>query len=159
MPTWTCKPHADLTLAELYALLRLRSEVFVVEQQCLFLDQDGEDLVGDTWHLMAWENGALVACARLLDPARHDGQAVIGRVATADAVRGQGLGHALMRQALEAVRRRWPAAPVYLGAQLRLQAFYAGYGFEPVTAPYSEDDIPHIGMRLAAGQPGMNAGH
>ncbi|WP_144638752.1 GNAT family N-acetyltransferase [Bordetella genomosp. 13] len=149
MPTWTCKPHADLTTTELYALLRLRSEVFVVEQQCVFLDLDGQDLAGDTWHLMGWENGALVAGARLLDPAGHDGDAVIGRVVTAAAARGRGLGHELMRQALQAVRRLWPEAPIYLGAQHRLQAFYAGHGFVSATDVYMEDGIAHVGMRKA----------
>ena len=61
MPLWTSKPHAELTLAELYAILRLRSEVFVVEQDCVFLDMDGKDLQGQTEHVMAWENGELLA--------------------------------------------------------------------------------------------------
>lgn len=153
VPTWTCKHHSDLATTELYALLRLRSEVFVVEQQCVFLDLDGEDLGQDTWHLMAWdETGRLLAGARLLDPDSHDGQAIIGRVVTAPDARGQGLGHELMRQALKEVRRLWPQAPVYLGAQQRLQAFYAGHGFDPVTDPYMEDGIPHVGMRLSAAQ-------
>lgn len=147
MPTWICKPHADLTTTELYALLRLRSEVFVVEQQCVFLDLDGQDLAGDTWHLMGWMDSELVAGARLLDPAGHGGDAVIGRVVTAAPVRGQGLGHTLMRLALAHAARLWPGAPVYLGAQQRLEAFYASHGFERVTPPYMEDGIPHIGMR------------
>ncbi len=150
MPTWTCKPHAELTTTELYALLRLRSEVFVVEQQCLFLDLDGQDLAGDTWHLMGWEDGRLVAGARLLDPASHDGDAVIGRVVTALDARGIGLGHELMRQALRESNRLWPDSPIYLGAQQRLQAFYAAHGCTPVTAIYMEDGIAHIGMRRPA---------
>ena len=79
MPAWTCKPHADLTTAELYALLTLRSVVFVMEQNCPYLDMDGQDLQGQTQHLMAWDNGALVAYCRLLEPARNEGRAVIGR--------------------------------------------------------------------------------
>ena len=88
MPAWTCKPHADLTTAELYALLTLRSVVFVMEQNCPYLDMDGQDLQGQTQHLMAWDNGALVAYCRLLEPARNEGRAVIGRVVTAPSARG-----------------------------------------------------------------------
>ncbi|WP_241047475.1 GNAT family N-acetyltransferase [Achromobacter xylosoxidans] len=148
MPAWTCKPHAELTLAELYAILRLRSEVFVVEQQCVFLDLDGKDLLGQTEHLMAWENGELLAYCRLLEPALNDGQAVIGRVITAPAARGTGLGHELMRRAKDEVARLWPGAPVYLGAQARLKGYYGGHGFAPVTDEYIEDGIPHVGMLL-----------
>ena len=148
MPLWTCKPHAELTLAELYAILRLRSEVFVVEQDCVFLDMDGKDLQVQTEHLMAWENGALLAYCRLLEPALNDGQAVIGRVITAPAARGTGLGHELMRRAKDEVARLWPGQPVYLGAQARLRAYYAGHGFVPVTEEYIEDGIPHVGMLL-----------
>lgn len=148
MLLWTCKPHAELTLAELYAILRLRSEVFVVEQDCVFLDMDGKDLQGQTEHLMAWENGALLAYCRLLEPALNDGQAVIGRVITAPAARGTGLGHELMRRAKDEVARLWPGQPVYLGAQARLRAYYAGHGFVPVTEEYIEDGIPHVGMLL-----------
>ncbi|OCZ69455.1 acyltransferase [Achromobacter xylosoxidans] len=148
MPLWTCKPHAKLTLAELYAILRLRSEVFVVEQDCVFLDMDGKDLQGQTEHLMAWENGALLAYCRLLEPALNDGQAVIGRVITAPAARGTGLGHELMRRAKDEVARLWPGQPVYLGAQAKLRAYYAGHGFVPVTEEYIEDGIPHVGMLL-----------
>lgn len=148
MPLWTCKPHAELTLAELYAILRLRSEVFVVEQDCVFLDMDGKDPQGQTEHLMAWENGALLAYCRLLEPALNDGQAVIGRVITAPAARGTGLGHELMRRAKDEVARLWPGQPVYLGAQARLRAYYAGHGFVPVTEEYIEDGIPHVGMLL-----------
>jgi len=150
MPVWTCKHHSELTPAELYAALRLRSDVFVVEQQCVYPDLDGKDLYGGTAHLMAWEDGGLVAYARLLDPALHDGEVVIGRVVSPASARGRGLGHGLMRQALAEAGRRWPAQPVYLSAQARLRAFYAGHGFVEVTGEYLEDGIPHVGMRLQA---------
>ncbi len=148
MPVWTCKPHAELTLAELYAILRLRSEVFVVEQNCVFLDMDDKDLLGQTEHLMAWDNGALLAYCRLLEPALNDGQAVIGRVITAPAARGTGLGHDLMRRAKDEVARLWAGQPVYLAAQARLRGYYGGHGFVPVTEEYIEDGIPHVGMLL-----------
>ncbi len=148
MPTWICKPHAELTPAELYAILRLRSEVFVVEQNCVFLDMDGKDLLGQTEHLMAWQDDVLLAYCRLLEPALNDGQAVIGRVITAPAARGTGLGHELMRRAKAEVARLWPGQPVYLGAQARLKTYYGGHGFVPVTEEYIEDGIPHVGMLL-----------
>lgn len=147
-PAWTCKPHAELTITELYALLRLRSEVFVVEQNCVFLDLDGKDLQGQTQHLMAWRDGELLAYCRLLEPALNDGQAVIGRVITAPAARATGLGHELMRRAKQEVQRLWPDQPVYLGAQARLRNYYGGHGFVPVTEEYIEDGIPHVGMLL-----------
>ena len=146
---WTCKHHADLTLKELYALLQLRTEVFVVEQKCPYQEVDGLDLVGDTHHLMAWRDGQLLAYLRLLDPVRHEGQVVIGRVVSSSAARGQGLGQQLMERALQAAERLWLDTPVYLSAQAHLQAYYGRYGFVAVTEVYLEDDIPHIGMRRA----------
>ncbi len=138
---WTCKHHADLTLKELYALLQLRTEVFVVEQKCPYQEVDGLDLVGDTHHLMAWRDGQLLAYLRLLDPDRHEGQVVIGRVVSSSAARGQGLGHQLMERALQAAERLWLDTPVYLSAQAHLQAYYGRYGFVAVTEVYLEDDI------------------
>ncbi|WMD17990.1 GNAT family N-acetyltransferase [Achromobacter seleniivolatilans] len=148
MPVWICKPHAELTPAELYAILRLRSEVFVVEQNCVFLDMDGKDLQGQTEHLMAWQDGALMAYCRLLEPALNEGQAIIGRVITAPPARGTGMGHELMRRVKAQAERIWPGQPVYLGAQARLKNYYAGHGFVPVTEEYIEDGIPHVGMLL-----------
>ena len=76
---WICKHHTELSAQQLYAILRLRAEVFVVEQQCVYLDVDGKDLLGDTCHLMAWQEQQLVAYLRLLDPVQQDGNVVIGR--------------------------------------------------------------------------------
>lgn len=144
---WLSQHHRELDKVTLYAILALRARVFVVEQKCPYLDVDGEDLQGDTCHVTAWEGDTLLACLRLLDPARHDGEVVIGRVASDAAARGKGLGHGLMARALETCAERWPGYPVYLSAQAHLQAYYGRYGFEPVTGVYLEDDIPHIGMR------------
>lgn len=144
---WNCKHHTELSTQELYAILRLRAEVFVVEQQCVYLDVDGQDLLGDTCHLMAWREQQLVAYLRLLDPVQQDGNVVIGRVVTAPSARGQGTGHVLMVQALDHAERKWPGQPIYLSAQAHLQGYYGRYGFEPVGEVYLEDGIPHIGMR------------
>ncbi|MDD0845218.1 GNAT family N-acetyltransferase [Pseudomonas sp. Gutcm_11s] len=145
--TWYCKHHSDLDKHELYALLALRTRVFVVEQNCPYQEVDGQDLLGDTCHLLAWHGDQLVAYLRLLDPQRHEGEVVIGRVVIASEARGSGLGHELMERALQACAERWPGLPVYLSAQAHLQRYYARYGFAAVTDEYLEDDIPHIGMR------------
>ena len=146
---WVCKHHSDLGLEQLYAILKLRSEVFVVEQRCAYLDPDGQDLDGDTCHLMGWDDDQLVAYLRLLDPESQGGDVVIGRVLTAPAGRGKGLGHEMMEQALKQAEKRWPEVPIYLSAQAHLQGYYGRYGFNVVGEEYLEDDIPHIGMRRA----------
>ncbi len=145
--TWHCKHHTELTKTELYAALALRTQVFVVEQNCPYLEVDGRDLEGDTCHLLGWRGEELVAYLRLLDPALNDGEVVIGRVVTAASARGTGLGHGMMEQALLACGLRWPGLPVYMSAQAHLQGYYGRYGFVAATDVYLEDDIPHIGMR------------
>ena len=144
---WICKHHSDLGKEQLYALLKLRSDVFVVEQKCAYPDLDGQDLEGDTYHLMGWEDDQLMAYLRLLDPESQGGDVVIGRVITAPAGRGKGLGHAMMEQALKQAQKHWPQVPIYLSAQAHLQGYYARHGFVVVGEQYLEDDIPHIGMR------------
>lgn len=152
---WTFLPFDALTPLQLYQALRLRSDVFVVEQECVFLDPDGLDM--QAWHLMARDDaGELQAYARLLPAGVKAVEPVIGRVITAATARGTGLGHELMRQALLECERLWPAQALSLSAQARLQAFYAGHGFEPVGAEYIEDGIPHIHMRRSARQVATN---
>ncbi|MEO7917501.1 MAG: GNAT family N-acetyltransferase [Dokdonella sp.] len=151
---WHLKTRDQLSANEVYALLALRSAVFVVEQQCVFQDIDGLDLAEGTWQLLAWQGDRLVGCLRIFDPLRHDGDVVIGRVATAPSIRGSGIGHQLMERALQHCAARWPGLAVYLGAQSHLEAFYAKHGFVVVTDPYLEDDIPHVGMRRINGTSG-----
>lgn len=144
---WICKHHSDLGKEQLYAILQLRTEVFVVEQKCAYQDVDGQDLAGDTCHLMAWQDDQLQAYLRLLDPESQGGDVVIGRVVTAPSARGKGLGHGLMENALEQAEKRWPGVPVYLSAQAHLQDYYGRYGFVVAGEEFVEDGIPHIGMR------------
>ena len=146
---WVCKHHSDLGKEQLYALLKLRSDVFVVEQKCAYPDLDGQDLEGDTYHLMGWEDDQLMAYLRLLDPESQGGDVVIGRVITAPQERGKGLGHEMMEQALKQAEKHWPQVPIYLSAQAHLQGYYGKYGFVVAGEEYLEDDIPHIGMRRA----------
>jgi ElaA protein len=144
---WVCKHHSDLGKEQLYAILQLRAEVFVVEQKCVYQDIDGQDLEGDTCHLMAWDGDRLVAYLRLLDPELQGGDVVIGRVIIAPLARGTGLGHELMAQALKQAEKYWPDMPIYLSAQAHLQGYYGRYGFEVAGEEFVEDGIPHIGMR------------
>ena len=148
-PVWRCQRFDDLGVRGLYRALRLRAEVFVIEQRCLYLDPDGLD--EHAWHLQGMGPGAdggeaLLAYARLLPP-EIGGTARIGRVITAPAARGGGLGRALMSQAVGECGRLWPGQPIELGAQAHLREFYGSFGFTPVSEVYDEDGIPHIDMR------------
>ena len=143
---WTCVPFAALEAGQLYDLLALRSEVFVVEQQCVFLDIDGLDR--KTWHLLGHgDDGALRAYARLIPPGLKAADALIGRVVTAPAARGGGAGRALMTEAVAQCGRLWPGQAITLHAQAHLESFYGSFGFVPVGEQYMEDGIPHIEMR------------
>ncbi|MGE0969737.1 GNAT family N-acetyltransferase [Klebsiella sp. WOUb02] len=154
MITWQDLHHSELTVPQLYALLKLRCEVFVVEQNCPYLDVDGDDLIGENRHLLGWRGDELVAYARILKSAEDFEPVVIGRVIVSPAVRGEKLGYRLMENALASCSRCWPQKAIYLGAQAHLQRFYASFGFRPVTEVYDEDGIAHIGMaREAAADP------
>ncbi|WP_409308014.1 GNAT family N-acetyltransferase [Pectobacterium sp. B1J-3] len=136
----------DLNVYSLHDILALRNQVFVVEQTCLYLDTDGRDLAAGNRHIAAYDNGKLAAYARLLAPNSGNQAVTIGRVIVAPHARGQRLGHQLMEHALFACARHWPQKPLFLAAQAHLQAFYAGFGFMPVSDVYDEDGIPHINM-------------
>lgn len=132
---------ADLTPAELYAILRLRVDVFVVEQNCPYPELDGRDLETDTRHFWVAESGTVTACLRLLeDP---DGTFRIGRVCTAASARGRGLSRRLMAAALAEVGDH----PCVLDAQVYASGLYASFGFVQDGEEYIEDGIPHVNMR------------
>lgn len=144
---WTCKAFDALTPAELYALLRLRSEVFVVKQNCVFLDMDNSD--AQAMHLVGHapgNNGEVLAYARCFGPGVKYAEASIGRVITAPRARAAGLGHELMRAAVRALQDHWGAQPIRIGAQAHLEAFYEQHGFAREGEAYIEDGIPHIEM-------------
>ncbi|MBI3137237.1 MAG: GNAT family N-acetyltransferase [Sphingobacteriales bacterium] len=143
---WTLKPFSELSPHELYAILQLRTVVFVVEQNCVYPDMDNKDL--PSWHLMGWENGKLLAYTRLLPPGLSYEQPSIGRVVTAPEGRGKGYGRELMERSIETVYKLYGKKEIRIGAQLYLQSFYASLGFRPDGAVYLEDGIEHITMFL-----------
>jgi ElaA protein len=147
MITWICKPFNELTPAALYAVLQLRNEVFVVEQQCVFQDADNKDQL--SFHLMGWEGDQLVAYTRLVPPGIAYEEASIGRVVTAITARGSGIGRQLMQQSIAACRKLFGNGTIRIGAQLYLKQFYASLGFIPTGGIYPEDGIEHIQMLLA----------
>ena len=140
------RSFAELSAAELYALLRLRNEVFVVEQQCAYQDIDGKDLLAD--HLLAWDaNGDLSGCLRVFAPEPADGCARIGRIVSSPRHRKQGLGGWLVGQAIDFVAARYGDAPIKISAQVYLERFYADFGFARSSPDYFEDGILHCDMR------------
>ena len=148
--TWTRKHFDDLTLHELYQLMILRQEVFVVEQNCPYVDADGRDPVAH--HLFATDAVGICACTRLLAPGTsYPAYCSIGRVVTAPRVRRTGLGRELMRRSMTACRELFPGAPLKISAQCYLDAFYRELGFAPTGEEYLEDGIPHRAMVLEEG--------
>ena len=145
---WILKPWSELTTDELYELLALRAEVFVVEQTCPFQDLDGLDRREGVWHLLGYQGDQLAAYARIMAPGIGDESgAAIGRVVTSPRTRGDGLGHRLLGEAVKVCEARWPTHTIWLGAQAHLQDFYGQHGFVAEGEGYLEDDIPHMGMR------------
>jgi ElaA protein len=144
------RSFAQLDTAELYSLLRLRSEVFVVEQRCAYQDIDGKDPQAD--HLLIWDSdGNLSGCLRVFGPDPADGCARIGRIVTSPKHRKAGLGRWLVRQALDFVAARYGDVPIKISAQVHLEQFYAEFGFARSSPDYVEDGILHCDM-LRLGQ-------
>jgi len=142
---WIVKTFEELTNIELYALLRLRTEVFVVEQNCVFQDMDNSDQ--QAVHLMGFdEENELVAYTRLFGPGIKYTYSSIGRVVTSKKARGSGAGRLLMEQSIEQVEKLFGKGAIKIGAQQYLQKFYTSLGFEQSSEMYLEDDIPHIEM-------------
>ena len=141
---WKFAAFDALTLNELYAVLQLRSAVFVVEQSCVFQDMDGADTAA--MHLLGTSGGQLVAYARCFAAGVKFKEVSIGRLITHSELRGSGAGHALVRRAIASVTQQWGPQAIRIGAQARLEKFYRQHGFEPTDAPYIEDGIAHIEM-------------
>jgi ElaA protein len=147
---WQWSRFNELTTDDLYAVVRLRESVFIVEQNCPYPDADGRD--PNAWHLLGWEETprerSLAAYARIFEPGVRYAEASIGRVVTAPRVRGSGIGKTLMAEALRRIESLAPGRPVKIAAQRRLEEFYLGFGFKTISAPYEEDGIIHVDMLL-----------
>lgn len=146
MINWICKSFEELTTLELYALLQLRNEVFIVEQNCPYLDVDGKDL--KSYHLMAWKEDRLIAYTRLIPPGISYDEVSIGRVVNSPSVRGSGIGKELMQLSIAKIYELFGKQDILIGAQFYLKKFYSDLGFEQEGDVYLEDNIEHILMRL-----------
>ena len=142
---WKIKSFEELTTAELYAILHLRSEVFVIEQNCAYQDLDYSDQ--KALHLMGTDdNGVLLAYTRIFGPGIKYTEASIGRVVTSPLARGKGAGRELMERSIAELQQHYGKIPIKIGAQQYLQKFYGALGFEQTSEMYLEDGIPHIEM-------------
>ncbi|GAB3428196.1 GNAT family N-acetyltransferase [Niabella aquatica] len=141
---WICKSFQELLTDELYAILQLRLEVFVVEQHCYYQDLDNKDQ--KSFHLMGLQDGLLVAYTRLLPPGVSYTAPSIGRVVLRAALRGSGLGKELMQESLARCYELFGSQPVMIGAQYHLKAFYESLGFAQCSDIYDDAGIDHIEM-------------
>jgi ElaA protein len=141
---WLLKKFEDLKPFQLYAILQLRNEVFVVEQNCVFQDADDKDQ--NSYHLMGFVHNKLVAYTRLVPPGEIYLEPSIGRVVTSPVIRKSGAGRELMKRSIKEVYRLFGTRPIKIGAQLYLKKFYESLGFQQESEIYLEDGIDHIYM-------------
>lgn len=146
---WEWRSFDELSNRELYAILAARQAVFVVEQNCPYLDLDGKDLKAE--HLVAWADNQIAAYLRLLGPGVSYPEPSLGRIITTKIGRGSGLGRELVARGLERLHELYPTLPTRIGAQAHLHKFYGSLGFVQASEPYDEDGIPHIEMLRPAG--------
>ena len=145
MEPFICIPFQQLTLQQLYDILQLRQEVFVVEQDCPYLDADDKDQ--KAWHLMQYQDQKLIAYTRLLPMGvSYTNYAAIGRVVTSPSVRRAGYGKRLMETSLKQMEAIFPNHPIKISAQCYLLKFYQELNFHPIGEEYLEDGIPHVQM-------------
>ena len=141
---WILKKFNELTPAELYDILQLRNEVFVVEQNCVYQDADNKDQ--SSYHLMGRDGDKLIAYTRIIPPGIAYAEPSIGRVVTSPSARRTGAGRALMQRSIEVVHDLFGKQPLRIGAQLYLRDFYVSLGFRQTGDIYLEDGIEHIEM-------------
>jgi ElaA protein len=144
--SWKLKHFNELTTTELYAILKERTAVFVVEQECPYMEVDGKDL--HSYHLYKEENGEVAAYARILPKGVSYDEASIGRVMVKKEYRGRGLAGELMTRSLDFIHGELKEAEVKIQAQEYLREFYESFGFRAITETYLDDGIPHIDMVL-----------
>ena len=146
MINWVLKKFDDLTPRELYAILQLRNEVFVVEQNCVFQDADDKDQ--ECFHYMGWKDSYLSAYVRIVPPGIAYEYPSIGRVVNSPKARGTGIGKELMHTAIIKTHELFGNTSIKIGAQLYLKKFYESLGFKQTGEIYLEDGIEHIEMML-----------
>ncbi len=141
-----CKHFSELTALDLYEIIRLRIEVFTVEQNCPYQDADGKDI--HCWHVMIQnEKNELIAYSRLIpEGVSYEGFCSIGRVVSSPIIRRTGIGRLLMAKSLEKINELFRNTPVKISGQAYLERFYASFGFERIGEEYLEDGIPHYKM-------------
>jgi ElaA protein len=144
--TYTLKTFNELNNIELYEILQLRSEIFVVEQNCIYNDLDGLDIKGD--HLFQKEDNKIVSYVRILKPGSRFSLASIGRVVTHKEYRHRGFSSAIMKHAISYLQNEMNTHQIKISAQKYLRKFYEDLGFIVVSDEYLEDGIPHYGMLL-----------
>ena len=145
---WEIHSFDELSNTNLYAILQLRSAVFVVEQLCPYQDADDKDQL--SFHITGWEGDRLLAYCRVLPPGLSFEEASIGRVLVAGPARGSGNGRNLMELAVRFSLQQFQGTRITIGAQLYLEEFYSSFGFARISDTYLEDSIPHIKMQLTA---------
>ncbi len=145
---WLCLSFSQLSTQQLYQLIKLRIDIFVVEQNCPYPELDDKDHQIGVKHLLGYQEGKLVAYARLLPPGISYPEVSIGRIVTNQAYRQQGLGKQLINSALQHCEQLWPKQNIQIGAQLYLLNFYQSFAFKQISKEYLEDGIPHIDMIL-----------
>ena len=141
---WETLDFEGLDTGRLYTLLKLRQDVFIIEQECLYLDLDDRDQ--SALHMLCWRGDELLAYQRCLPPGASYPESSIGRIVVAPAGRGLQLGRELVRRGIELNLQQWPGHVIRIGAQAHLQDFYTSMGFEVEGEEYIEDGIPHIEM-------------
>ncbi len=143
--SWEFLPFEALTNAQLYAILRARAEVFIVEQNCVFQDMDNID--SQSHHLIGWgAPNEVAAYLRVVAPGVKYDEVSIGRVITTAPYRGTGLGREMTKRGVEEASKLYAQHGLRISAQAYLEKFYNGFGFHTVSEPYDEDGIPHIEM-------------
>ncbi len=149
---WHLKTFDELTNLELYQIIQLRVDIFIVEQNCPYSDLDDKDTEKGAFHFFATSHGKVVAYMRILAPhISYPDMSSLGRVVTHQSVRGTGIGHELLEKAVAIIDEKWPDKVCHISAQSHLQAYYRRQDFIAVGGEYLEDDIPHIGMERTPG--------
>lgn len=148
MINFTWCPFSELTVEQLYAMLMLRADVFVVDQNCAYLDPDGKDFFA--LHLLGMKNNTLIAYIRLFPPKDDQKEIIFGRVVIAKSMRRKGHGKKLMQELLAYCDNHFPGIAIKCSAQHYLEKFYQGFGFKSEGEIYEEEGIPHVTMQRKA---------